>query len=296
MTLITFATSRVSQAQTGFPHENTSEFSQDFENVITSIFGVVIDTRSCSSVHPKKMSNMFNLKAILFSMRQRFNRNSKTDLTILSLHQVIQHQNQMLQQLQSENKELKYLANLDELTRLANRRKFYAYLYEEWEKCSEQSLSVIICDVDFFKAYNDTYGHLAGDVTLKQIAEAIQKAVQEILDPNSFLVARYGGEEFAVILPQLETEQALEIAEQIRSHVAALKIPHKQSKVSSCVTLSLGVATRKPEDKLSPLELLMNADKSLYKAKSKGRNRVVYSYLQHRSCETNAFCSCCESA
>ncbi|WP_425354850.1 GGDEF domain-containing protein [Limnoraphis robusta] len=201
----------------------------------------------------------------------------------------------MLQQLQSENQELRQLANLDELTRLANRRKFYAYLYEQWEQCSQQPLSVILCDVDFFKPYNDTYGHIAGDITLKQIADATQKAVQEILDPNSFLVARYGGEEFAVILPQLNTQQAMQIAEHIRQQVAALQIPHAQSKISSFVTLSLGVASRKPNDEFSALELLMDADRALYKAKSKGRNRVGYSsHLQ--SCETTTFCSCCEQA
>lgn len=292
--LITSMTSKLSPTQTVSPHADTSEFSQGFENTITSYFCNCIDTKSCRS-SASQMSDMFNLKAILFSMRKRLTRNSKTDLTILSLHQVIQHQNQMLQQLQSENQELRQLANLDELTRLANRRKFYAYLYEQWEQCSQQPLSVILCDVDFFKPYNDTYGHIAGDITLKQIADATQKAVQEILDPNSFLVARYGGEEFAVILPQLNTQQAMQIAEHIRQQVAALQIPHAQSKISSFVTLSLGVANRKPNDEFSPLELLMDADRALYKAKYKGRNRVGYSSHLH-SCETTTFCSCCEQA
>ena len=228
-------------------------------------------------------------------MRKRLTRNSKTDLTILSLHQVIQHQNQMLKQLQSENQELRHLANLDELTRLANRRKFYAYLYEQWEDCREQSLSVILCDVDFFKAYNDTYGHIAGDITLKNIAEAIQNAVQELLDPNSFLVARYGGEEFAVILPRLNTQKTLEIAEHIRQNVYDLQIPHEQSKIGSYVTMSLGVASRQPDEELSPLELLMNADRALYRAKSEGRNRAALNASKSDS-EINAFCSCCEQA
>ena len=239
------------------------------------------------------MSDLFNLKAILFSMRKRFTRNSKTDLTILSLHQVIQHQNQMIEQLQSENQQLRYLANFDELTRLANRRKFYGYLYEEWEKYTEQSFSIIICDVDFFKAYNDTYGHLAGDVALKQIGEATQKAVQNLLPPNSFLVARYGGEEFAVILPGLNTQQAVQIAEQIRRQVLALEIAHEQSNISSFVTMSFGVSSRTVDDQFSPLELLMNADRALYKAKSKGRNRVAYNSQLH-SCETDNFCCCSE--
>ncbi|MEB3278278.1 MAG: diguanylate cyclase [Lyngbya sp.] len=226
-------------------------------------------------------------------MRKRLTQNSETDLTILSLHQVIQHQNKIIQQLQAENQELRYLANLDELTRLANRRRFYGYLYEEWEKCNEQPLSVILCDVDFFKAYNDTYGHIAGDVTLKQIAEAIQNAVQELIEPNSFLVARYGGEEFAVILPGLNTPEAMRIAEHIRQKVAQLKINHEQSKIASFVTMSLGVASRKPDDNLSPLELLMNADRALYQAKSKGRNRVAYTSHLH-GCEVNTFGCCCE--
>ncbi|WP_413166400.1 GGDEF domain-containing protein [Capilliphycus salinus ALCB114379] len=239
------------------------------------------------------MSDMFNLKAILFSMRKRFTGKSKTDLTILSLHQVIQHQNQIIQQLQSENQDLRCLANLDELTRLANRRKFYSYLYETWEKSNQEPFSVIIADVDFFKAYNDTYGHLAGDVTLKQIAEAIQKGVQEVLEPDSFLVARYGGEEFAVIIPGLNTQQSLAIADKVRQQVFDLNIPHEESKTAPFVTMSLGVATRKPDDNFSPLELLMNADRALYKAKSKGRNRVAYSSHLHSS-ESHTFCSCCE--
>ncbi len=239
---------------------------------------------------------MFNLKALLFSMRKRLTRNSQKDLTILSLHQVMHHQNQIIQQLQSENQELKQLANLDELTRLANRRKFYAYLYQAWEKITQQNLSVILCDVDFFKPYNDTYGHIAGDVALKQIADVIQNAVHDILDPNSFLVARYGGEEFAVILPVLTTQQVMQIAEHIRRQVADLKIPHEQSKISSFVTLSLGVSSHQPEDQFSPLELLMNADRALYQAKSKGRNRVVLSHHHQQTCELNVFCSCSERA
>ncbi|MDY7023785.1 MAG: diguanylate cyclase, partial [Cyanobacteriota bacterium] len=226
---------------------------------------------------------------------QQFSGTSKSNSTVSNLNQVIEYQNQILHQLRSENQELRYLANSDELTQLANRRRFYSYLSEVWEKCDSQSLSVILCDVDSFKTYNDNYGHLAGDLTLKQIAEATQNAVQEMLPSHSFLVARYGGEELAVILPSLNVKQALTVAERIRLKVSELKIPHLYSKASNIVTMSLGIASRQPSESVSPLELLRNADCALYKAKSLGRDRVVCSQQRDES-KTRNFCSCQEKA
>jgi diguanylate cyclase (GGDEF)-like protein len=132
-------------------------------------------------------------------------------------------------------------------------------------------LSLILCDIDFFKPYNDTYGHQAGDECLKQVAVAIQKVSKRPLD----FVARYGGEEFAVILPNTNIEGALLVAEAIKQAIANLAIPHKSSLVNDYVTLSLGVISMIPTAEQSLGTLIAHADKALYAAKKQGRNRAI---------------------
>jgi diguanylate cyclase (GGDEF)-like protein len=134
---------------------------------------------------------------------------------------------------------------------------------------TKQDLSVIICDVDHFKLYNDSYGHQSGDKCLQQVAQAINKSVR-----SGELAGRYGGEEFAVILPHTDYESALAVADRIVTNVRNLNIPHKSSKTSDFVSLSCGVATMTAEDS-SSLDLLIKADRALYQAKEQGRNRVV---------------------
>lgn len=175
------------------------------------------------------------------------------------------------------NQELERLATLDSLTGVANRRLFDEYLGLEWlQMFREQSpLSLILCDVDFFKLYNDTYGHLVGDFCLQQVAATINTCVKRPAD----LVARYGGEEFAVILPNTDASGALNVAESIREKVQSLNITHAKSSVNEFVTLSLGVTTVIPNTEINPDILIAITDKALYSAKQQGRNRIIVENL-----------------
>lgn len=177
------------------------------------------------------------------------------------------------QLLEEANRELERLANYDSLTGVANRYRFDEYLNSYWQQHfgGNSLLSLIICDVDYFKKYNDTYGHQAGDECLRKVAAAIQSPVKQPTD----LVARYGGEEFAVILPFTPTSEAINLAEEIRHSVRALAIPHVNSPVSWCVTISMGVASILPTLQVSPASLIAAADLALYQAKSLGRDRVI---------------------
>lgn len=183
-------------------------------------------------------------------------------------------QSSLFKQLQEANQELQRLASLDGLTQLANRRRFDEYLKQEWRRQAREQapLSLLLCDIDCFKIYNDTYGHQAGDVCLRQVAGAIRLAVRRPAD----LVARYGGEEFAVILPNTPADGALFIAESIRSLVKDLEIVHVRSPINPYVTLSVGVASLVPTPKSSPAQLIAAADEALYQAKMQGRDRVVH--------------------
>lgn len=175
--------------------------------------------------------------------------------------------------LQQANQELQRLAIIDDLTNVANRRRFYEYLPQEWrrmaQKCSP--LSLILCDVDYFKSYNDTYGHLAGDICLQKIAFAITQCTKQSGD----LVARYGGEEFVIILPDTVVEEAFKIAEEIRLKIQDLKISHARSSVYQWVTVSLGVSGTVPTPELDAEALIAVTDAALYEAKEQGRNRSI---------------------
>jgi diguanylate cyclase (GGDEF)-like protein len=191
----------------------------------------------------------------------------KVHLTLRFLTRKVQEQAIALQ---NANQELNRLANLDGLTEVANRRCFDEYLEREWKRQAreQQNLSLILCDIDYFKRYNDYYGHQAGDACLQQVAQSIKATLQRPAD----LVARYGGEEFAIILPNTPPEGALHVAELIRSNVKQLQIVHAQSQVSAYVTLSLGITSQIPNPKLAMDSLINLADKALYIAKEKGRN------------------------
>lgn len=181
-------------------------------------------------------------------------------------------QAELYHQLQIANLELKNLANIDSLTQVANRRRFDEHLQQEWLRLRREKapLSLIFCDVDYFKFYNDTYGHPAGDKCLQQIA----KTLQQITKRPSDLVARYGGEEFAIILPNTPLSGAIHVAEEIQAKIKELAIVHDTSKVSNIVTFSLGVASIIPSLSSSPTTLLTMADRALYQAKQQGRDRV----------------------
>ncbi len=182
-------------------------------------------------------------------------------------------QSELYQQLQQANQELQRLACSDGLTQVANRRCFDEYFEAEWQRLARKQspLSLILCDVDYFKLYNDTYGHLAGDDALRQVAKAIARTIKHPAD----LVARYGGEEFAVILSSTDAKAAITVAEKIQANISELQLPHARSQVGEYVTLSLGVATMIPSYSVSPVALVMAADQGLYRAKLQGRNRLV---------------------
>lgn len=188
------------------------------------------------------------------------------------VHRLLQ-QSRLNRQLEEYNQQLTRLVSLDSLTQIANRRHFDTHLERMWRQMlREQSwLSVALCDVDCFKRYNDTYGHLAGDLCLQQVAAALNGLSRRPLD----LVARYGGEEFGIILPATPLPGALHLAQQMRSGIKALKIEHRNSGIYPYVTASFGVASVLPSLNLSVKQLLEAADKALYQAKQEGRDRVV---------------------
>jgi two-component system chemotaxis family response regulator WspR len=178
----------------------------------------------------------------------------------------------MNNELARSNRELQRLSSMDGLTGLANRRQFDTTLEAEWQRAirSDLPLSLIFADIDFFKRYNDHYGHQCGDDCLQKVAAALQETIHRPAD----LVSRYGGEEFVMILPETTDEGALAVAEKVLATITALGIPHANSQAADHVTLSMGVATLCPREDSSPQELVETADKMLYRAKERGRNCI----------------------
>lgn len=178
---------------------------------------------------------------------------------------------QMELELQEANRKLEILAHLDGLTQISNRRSFDQFLLQEWLRLRRggQSIALILLDVDFFKNYNDTYGHQLGDECLIKIAQALQQNANRPAD----MVARYGGEEFAVILSDTDESGAIVVAQNIHQAIAQLQIPHTSSQVNDYVTVSIGIASLIPMVSLTPEYLIQLADQALYQAKQSGRNR-----------------------
>lgn len=184
---------------------------------------------------------------------------------------VISHQNITARKLAEE--EAQRLCLVDGLTGIANRRHFDDFLHREWRMArrNRTALSLVILDIDYFKRFNDHYGHQSGDTSLRQVAELIQRHARRPGD----LAARYGGEEFALILSDTRLEQAVEIADRIRLAVQGLAIPHACSPLGDVLTLSAGVAVAYPDGSDSEEVLIALADKGLYGAKERGRNQVA---------------------
>ncbi|MCU0568463.1 MAG: diguanylate cyclase [Oculatellaceae cyanobacterium Prado106] len=176
------------------------------------------------------------------------------------------------QKLEEVNHALQRLASVDGLTQVANRRCFDETFVQEWQRLSRENcpLALILLDIDYFKRYNDTYGHLAGDRCLKQVAQAISYAVRRPSD----LVSRYGGEEFAILLPNTTLTGAGLVAEEIRVTVKHLDLEHSSSPLNGKLTVSLGIASLVPHHSQSPTVLINTADKALYLAKETGRDRA----------------------
>ncbi|MFS2115764.1 diguanylate cyclase [Herbaspirillum frisingense] len=178
------------------------------------------------------------------------------------------------QQLQKTNFELQRLTNTDGLTGIANRRYFDDYLGAEWRRARRDGLdlSLLLIDVDFFKLFNDTYGHVAGDAVLRRVAHTLDNSIQRPAD----LSARFGGEEFAMILPRTPLAGAQTIAHKVCQLIEANQIAHERSNVSSWLTVSVGAACVVPGQAQDISELIEMADRRLYLAKQQGRNRVVW--------------------
>ncbi|MDG3086140.1 diguanylate cyclase [Vibrio hannami] len=176
-------------------------------------------------------------------------------------------------EIESVNKELATLVRLDSLTGLSNRRRFDEKLQHECERLSGSStpLSILMLDVDYFKPYNDTYGHVAGDSCLRGIAEVLKSVVSD----EKHTAARYGGEEFSCLLPNVNFAQATEIAKKILEQINLLNIEHKSSPVAKHVTASIGISTVYCDANTVPDSLVHACDKLLYQAKEEGRNRIV---------------------
>jgi len=176
-------------------------------------------------------------------------------------------------ELAASNRQLEMLSRQDGLTGLANRRYLDAFLATEMRRAGRagEALSLILLDVDFFKKYNDQYGHPAGDECLKRIAGAMQASCRRPAD----LAARYGGEEFVLVLPTTNAEGARKVSDILAAAIAHLAIPHAQSTVCPVVTISQGIATLVPSHESLPELLIQHADEALYRAKEQGRNRAV---------------------
>jgi diguanylate cyclase (GGDEF)-like protein len=177
---------------------------------------------------------------------------------------------QKVQQLEIVLEELQGIANLDGLTQIANRYCFNNYLNEKWNNIEGEKnpIALILLDIDYFKLYNDTYGHPSGDRCLVKVANALREATKY----ENKLIARYGGEEFVIVLPNKTAVEAEEIASSIRKRIQQLGIPHASSSVDKNVTVSLGIAQALPCYNTSPQILINKADEALYKAKKAGRN------------------------
>lgn len=203
----------------------------------------------------------------------RIRYHSRSYMTLLQRDEAYRALRVSQQQLLDTNLVLQRLMNSDGLTGLSNRRHFDEYLELEWRRAlREQSqLSLLMIDVDYFKAYNDSFGHLEGDEALRQVANAIRESCSRPSD----LPARYGGEEFALVLPTTSPGGARLLAEKLRQTVASLTIPHISPAPGATLTISIGLATMTPQPGSSSRQLILAADKGLYAAKNNGRNQVV---------------------
>ncbi|MFH1674775.1 MAG: diguanylate cyclase [Pseudomonadota bacterium] len=194
----------------------------------------------------------------------------------LKLKHEMDRRMELARQLEEANRQLERLTLIDGLTGIANRRHFDEFLDEEWRRNmrDKKHISIIMADIDFFKDYNDTYGHQAGDDCLKNVAAVLGSIARRPGD----LVARYGGEEFAIVLSGTDMKFAGMLAETMRTKIEEEKIPHLGSQVADHVTVSLGVASLFPECGTSASDLIKATDKALYQAKNEGRNQVRLSH------------------
>ena len=200
-----------------------------------------------------------------------FHLNQSQPYAVVTTFADITERKQALEMLRHRAEQERLIATTDGLTQVANRRCFDERLQSEWQRLmqGQQQLSLIMLDVDYFKRYNDFYGHQAGDSCLVKVAKAAAAGVKRSTD----LFVRYEGEEFAAILPNTDAVGAIAVAESILEAIRDLAIPHEKSDVSSIVTVSMGIASMVPCCEKSPNELIVASDRALYDAKRQGRDR-----------------------
>lgn len=212
---------------------------------------------------------------------------------VWSYHRSLRQQQKIQRSLGEEIRALRHLAFIDELTQVANRYSFNQTIEKLWqEACNTgQPLSLLMCDIDYFKRYNDTYGHLGGDACLQAVAQALVRGTHRHNDQ----VARYGGEEFAILLPATGQKGAKRVALSVRSELERLQIPHEASVVSPYVSLSIGICTLVPDHLRHSHEVLIHsADEALYTAKLWGRDRAVINSSQGSILITSAGARYCQ--
>ena len=216
------------------------------------------------------ISNAFlwNYNRLLKGIELRFEKDNLMD----DLNQTKEHLERSNENLKRQQYQLKNESLTDELTGVANRRHFNNHIETEWRRAQRHQTSITCCmiDIDYFKKYNDLYGHQMGDDCLKTVAQNIRSFMRRPTD----MTARYGGEEFVVLLPETSREAAEQLANKIREGIASLKIPHEDS-LLKIVTVSIGIAYIIPQRYSDPDTVLKLADEALYEAKGQGRNRVV---------------------
>src|SRR5271157_2365349 len=231
------------------------------------------------NAHVEKFMQIALQISIIVEKGRLYENLTRTNLRLKA--EILEHQKtaEQLRQAQSElelaNQQLVQLASRDGLTGVANRRTFDATLVKEWHRCLRNGglISLILIDIDGFKLYNDSHGHLAGDDCLRLVAQSLQERVHR----HSDLVSRYGGEEFAVLLPETPLGPTYQLAESMRTAVEQKKLTCGRSSRSGFVTISLGVSTMHPRMDIDPSILVATADLALYQAKEGGRNRTVVS-------------------
>ncbi len=195
-------------------------------------------------------------------------------IMVLMIGILVRKLNKKSTELLITNRKLENLLRIDPLTGLPNRRSFDEVYKREFASAvrMNQSLAIMILDIDFFKQYNDTYGHIEGDKCLQYISRVFETIILRSTD----YVARFGGEEFIFLMPSTDKKGATMLAEDIRRHICELNIPHKASMIAPYVTVSIGIIIAFPNPQTDPTSLLKNADQALYKAKNNGRNCISF--------------------
>ncbi|HPJ34658.1 MAG TPA: diguanylate cyclase [Spirochaetota bacterium] len=256
----------------------------DLNEYIKSITGVFTILEELNRVHRRMLHiiavsffifilliSIYTTKEISGYEKEKKEQNEKLVATNTLLEIEVNIRKQIEQDLKKINSELKLISLKDGLTGIANRRYYEEYTANEWERMARERkpLTLLLCDIDYFKKYNDAYGHLEGDECLKLIAEAINRSCKRPAD----LAARFGGEEFIVVLPDTDTEGGKLVAESIRTGIENLKVEHYDSP-EGIVTISIGIASTIPVHGQECRSLVQEADEALYRAKQNGRNRI----------------------